>query len=77
MKIEIPDIDAETIVGTFTIILPKRGDVMLNGPLEDRPLCLYLLEMAKDQLKRHWADEAKRKKLESVIITPGNGRGRA
>ena len=41
---------------TFTITMSDDGDIKINGPLSNKPLCLYLLEVGKDLLKA-WTPE--------------------
>lgn len=41
------------VVARLEIILNDEGQVLVNGPIEDRLLCYGLLGVAKDSLKDH------------------------
>ena len=37
----------------LTITLKQDGNVSINGPLIQKPICLYMLELAKDIVKMY------------------------
>lgn len=44
-----PKEDVEELV--MVITLKQDGNVQVSGPLVQKPLCLYMLELAKDVVK--------------------------
>lgn len=46
-----------------------------NGKLYDLPICLYLLEMAKDAIKAHNA-KVQMEEMGKGLVVPGHGIGR-
>lgn len=51
---------------TLTITLPADGSLpTMSGPLANKPICLYMLEIARDMVKA-W-------RMEEKIIKPAGG----
>lgn len=41
----------DPLVVKLTVRLHKSGKMMLDGPIENKPMMLFILEMAKDMVK--------------------------
>jgi hypothetical protein len=45
---------------TLTITLDDKGGVEVNGPIDQTLFCYGLLEVAKDTIRRHGEEQARR-----------------
>ena len=57
--LNVPDKVKEEKEINFTITMKSDGNVTINGPLSNKPLCLYLLEIGKDLMKAWTPDKPK------------------
>ena len=48
------------IIASITITIDERGQINVNGPIENRMLCFGLLEIAKDVVREACANAEKR-----------------
>lgn len=49
------------------IILTKTGDIQVRGLIDDKTMCLGIIEVAKLKLQDHW------KSLETKLVKPNGG----
>lgn len=62
------------IVATLTITIDDKGQVSVNGPVDQLMLCYGLLEIAKDSLRNHQASLAKRVQAPGIADVAAFGR---
>jgi hypothetical protein len=57
-----------TTIAQIVITLDDSGTVAVNGPIDQVLMCYGLLEMAKDSIRKHVEEKARR-----VVQAPGLG----
>ena len=75
MTIELPDLSADDVALTLTVIVKKDGKVVVTGPGNDLMLCYGLLELGKDSCLEYIKRMAQQKRIAVVAAgaIPKNG----
>jgi hypothetical protein len=53
------DPDEPITIATIVITMTNKGQINMNGPIDDKMLCYGLLEIAKEVVKTHNDNKAK------------------
>ena len=54
----------------LSIVLHPNGRIEVRGPIQDPLLTYGLLELAKDELRRHWAAQEQARQDQARIVVP-------
>ena len=63
-----PEVEQEGIRAKLIIVLNNRGQLSINGPLQDKILCYGMLTMARDCVYEYSINQ--KKQQDTLIIPP-------